>query len=812
MNIKKFEKKIYLSSPTMHPESFDYMKEAYDTNWMSTVGENINEIEHIFSDMLSQQHAVALASGTAALHLAVKLAGVRPGERVFCSDLTFSATVNPIVYEGGIPVFIDSEYDTWNMDPVALEKAFELYPDTKVVMLVHLYGVPAKINEIREICQKYGAVLIEDAAESLGATYKGLQTGTAGKYNVISFNGNKIITGSTGGMLLTDSKEDAERARKWSTQSREKAPWYQHEELGYNYRMSNVVAGVIRGQIPYLQEHIARKKAIYERYKEGFKDLPISMNPYDEVNSEPNFWLSCMLIRPEGMCYQKIDEMTATYVSETGKSCPMEILERLEAINAEGRPIWKPMHLQPIYKDYVFVGRDELDVGKDIFSRGLCLPSDNKMTQEEQDLIIDAVRNCFGMGKKESVEGTGEKRNIPFSPPDMSDEEIAEVASAIKSGWITTGPKTKEFERKIAEFLGVNRAVCLNSQTACAEMALRLLGVGPGDEVIVPAYTYSASASVVCHVGAKLVMVDVQENSLEMDYEKLENAITENTKVIIPVDLAGIPCDYKKIYEIVDKKKHLFKAANEIQKLMGRISVNTDGAHAFGATYKDKKVGSFSDFTSFSFHAVKNLTTAEGGALVWNNIPGIDDEEIYHQLQLLSLHGQSKDAFSKAQLGAWEYDIVGPWYKCNMTDIMAGIGLAQMERYPAMLERRKEIIEKYDAVLKPLGVEVLDHYTDNYQSSGHLYLTRIPGITLEQRQEIIVKMAEEGIATNVHYKPLPMMTAYKNLGFDIKDYPNAYKHFENEITLPLHTCLSDEDVEYIIENYCRIVQEYISAR
>ena len=610
-------------------------------------------------------------------------------------------------------------------------------------------------------------------------------------------------------MLLTNDKEAADLARKISTQAREAAPWYQHEELGYNYRMSNVVAGIIRGQIPYLEEHIAQKKAIYERYKEGFKDLPISMNPYDEVNSKPNYWLSCMTIHQEGMCSQKVEGTSATYVSENGKSCPMEILEALEAANAEGRPIWKPMHLQPIYKDYTFVSRDGLDVGTDIFTRGLCLPSDNKMTAEEQDIIIEIVRNCFGMGKQHIPEKTVEKRKIPFSPPDMSDEEIAEVASAIGSGWITTGPKTKEFERKIAEYLGVNKAVCLNSQTACAEMALRVLGVEPRDEVIVPAYTYTASASVVCHVGAKLVLVDVQEDSLEMDYAKLEEAITENTKVIIPVDLAGIPCDYEKIYNIVNKKKHLFKPANAIQKAMGRISVNADGAHAFGATYKDKKVGSFADFTSFSFHAVKNLTTAEGGALTWNKIHGIDDEEIYHQLQLLSLHGQSKDAFSKVQLGAWEYDIVGPWYKCNMTDVMAGIGLAQMKRYPAMLERRKEIIEKYDASLKPLGVDVLVHYTEDYQSSGHLYLTRIPGITLEQRQEIIVKMAEEGIATNVHYKPLPMMTAYKNLGFDIKDYPNAYKHFENEITLPLHTCLSDEDVEYIIENYCRIIQEYI---
>lgn len=399
--------------------------------------------------------------------------------------------------------------------------------------------------------------------------------------------------------------------------------------------------------------------------------------------------------------------------------------------------------------------------------------------------------------------------NISFSPPDMSDMEIQEVADTIKSGWITTGPKTKELERKIAKYVGVNRCVCLNSQTACGEMALRVLGIGAGDEVIVPAYTYSASASIVDHVGAKIVFVDVQEGCLEMDYDKMEAAITEKTKAIIPVDLGGVPCDYDKIFAIVEKKKALFQPKNEIQKAIGRVAVCADTAHAFGASWHGKMCGSVADFSSFSFHAVKNFTTAEGGALTWRTIPGIDDEDIYHKLQLLSLHGQSKDALAKTKLGAWEYDIVGPWFKCNMTDIMAGIGLAQMKRYPGMLARRKEIISRYDAAFKPLGIDVLDHYNDNHQSSGHLYITRIPGAGLEERQEIIVKMAEAGIATNVHYKPLPMMTAYKNLGFDIKDYPNAYKRFVNEITLPLHTCLTDEEVEYIIENYCKIVKEYI---
>ena len=356
---------------------------------------------------------------------------------------------------------------------------------------------------------------------------------------------------------------------------------------------------------------------------------------------------------------------------------------------------------------------------------------------------------------------------------------------------------------------GVNRAVCLSSQTACAETTLRVLGVGEGDEVIVPAYTYTASASVVYHVGAKIVLVDVQEDSLEMDYDKLAEAITEKTKVIIPVDLGGVPCDYDKIFSIVEAKKSLFHPVNKLQEAIGRVIVMTDAAHAFGATWHEKPVGSIADFSNFSFHAVKNFTTAEGGAATWREIEGIDNEEIYHQYQLLSLHGQSKDALAKTQLGAWEYDIVGPWYKCNMTDVVAGIGLAQMKRYKGLLERRKEIIGKYDEAFKPLGIEVLNHYTEEHQSSGHLYITRIPGITLEQRHEIIVKMAEQGVACNVHYKPLPMMTAYKNLGFDIKDYPNAYKRFENEITLPLHTKLTDEEVEYVIEKYSEIMKEYI---
>lgn len=418
---EKFTKKVWLATPTMHGEELEYVTEAYKTNWMSTVGENINEVERMMSEKIGCKYAAGLASGTSALHLAIKLAGEKlygltelgkgalAGKKVFCSDVTFCATVNPIVYEGGIPVFIDSERDTWNMDPEALEKAFEIYPDVKLIVCANLYGTPAKLDEIKEIADKHGALLIEDAAESLGATYKGQQTGTFGEYNCISFNGNKIITGSSGGMFLTNNLEDANQARKWSTQAREQAPWYQHEEIGYNYRMSNVIAGVVRGQIPHLEEHIAQKKAIYERYKEGFKDLPVQMNPYNESMCEPNFWLSCMIIDKGGMCKQVRGEHDALYISEKGKTCPTEILAILAKYNAEGRPIWKPLSAQPIFrqcdmitkhgsfraKTNAYIAGIMENVGLDIFERALCLPSDNKMTVEEQDKVITLIRACF---------------------------------------------------------------------------------------------------------------------------------------------------------------------------------------------------------------------------------------------------------------------------------------------------------------------------------------------------------------------------------------------------------------------------------
>ena len=398
-------------------------------------------------------------------------------------------------------------------------------------------------------------------------------------------------------------------------------------------------------------------------------------------------------------------------------------------------------------------------------------------------------------------------KKVPFSPPDITESEVNLVSEALRSGWITTGPKTKEFERLIAMCCQTEQAVCLNSATACMELILRVLGIGPGDEVITSAYTYTATASVTCHVGAKVVMVDTAPNSFEMDYDKLADAITERTKVVLPVDLAGVVCDYDKIFAVVESKKHLFSPANDIQKAYGRVIVLADAAHAFGAKWHGKMCGEIADFTSFSFHAVKNLTTAEGGALTWRNHDGVDNESLYKQFQLLSLHGQNKDALAKTRLGSWEYDIVAPYYKCNMTDVMAGIGLAQLKRYPEMLYRRRQIIERYNEGLKGCDVQVLDHFGDDHSSSGHLYLVRLLGEDVEYRNAVIERMAERGIACNVHYKPLPMMTAYKNLGFDIVDYPNAYNQYHNEITLPLHTSLTDEDVEYVISNFVDIITQ-----
>ena len=856
--IKRFEEKVWLSSPTMHGEERHWVDDAIVTNWVSTVGENINVIEKECAETIGRKYAVALGAGTAALHLAIRLAGERlygkkpvhvgtlSGKKVFCSDCTFDATVNPVAYEGGEAVFIDTEEDSWNMSPEALRTAFKRYPDVKLIVLAHLYGTPGKCEEIRAIADEHGAMIVEDAAESFGATYKGVQTGMFGDISVISFNGNKIITGSSGGMILTDSKEEADRIRKWSTQSREPASWYQHEDLGYNYRMSNIVAGVIRGQLGHLNEHIAQKKAVYYRYKEGLKDLPVTLNPVPDY-TEPNYWLSCLIINKEAMGKQVRTDLEARYEEENGKSTPTEILAALAAFNIEGRPIWKPMHMQPIYKEHDFVIAEgkESDFGSDLFARGLCLPSDNKMTEKQQNVVIDIIHRCFGVPDWKPETVRQEKRNIKFNLSDIGQAECRDVDQVLLSGWITTGYETKKFEKKIAAYIETgkvtenademnlrNNVVCLNSATAAEELNLRVLGIGPGDEVIVPAFTYTATASAVVHCGAEVKFVDIRKNGSvdshapEFDYDALENAITERTKAIVAVDYGGIVCNYDRIYEAVRKKKDLFRPKEKdgtplgdlsaaIQKGIGTVAVVSDCAHSIGASRvvsyagqdtfapTRKNCGQIAHFTSFSFHAVKNLTTGEGGASTWLPVPGVDDEDIYQMLQLLSLHGQSKDAFSKTQRGEWEYDVIGPWYKTNMTDIMAAIGIRQLVRYEDMLSKRAKIVEKYDSLCDGLGIDHLHHHTAQMESAMHLYPIRINGLDERQRNEFMAKMKERGISTNVHYKPLPMMTAYKQMGWDIEDFPNSYDYYRNLITLPLYSRLTDEDVEYI----CGVLKE-----
>ena len=954
----KQKKRIHLCLAHMSETGAEqrYVKEAFDTNWVVPLGPNVDafeqELEHFVcsgsrlmvedSSKSLSKRVVALSSGTAAVHLALIACGVGPGDEVIVQSFTFCASTNPVAYLGATPVMVDSERDTWNMDPELLELAIKdriavTGRKPKAIMPVALYGMPYEIERIMEIAERYDIPVIEDAAEGFGSRYKGQVIGTFGNYGVLSFNGNKMITTSGGGALVCGNSSEADTIMWLATQAREAYPYYQHEAIGYNYRLSNVCAGIGRGQMTVLEDHLKHHKHVQRMYEELLKDVPgitVHSQPGDSsefrVQSlesvrkyDSNYWLCTILLDPELKVKGEEHAYQAAVKGAVGgvasvvhgggslhTNCePNKNVEAmrvgLDELGIEVRPLWKPMHAQPVYRK-AESGELRVEglgngvvrqtsatsvayingVSEEMFKMGLCLPSGPMVTDEDVKYIVESIKGLIEVGltgsssdiatkeAKQSVDCSSgynitnintdknyinmEKRKISFSPPDMTEAEVQQVADTLRNGWITTGPKTKEFERRIAEYCHTEKAVCLNSATACMESILRVLGVGPGDEVITCAYTYTASASVACHVGAKVVLVDAQKDSVEMDYDQLEAAITERTKVVIPVDLGGIVCDYDRIYDVVERKRHLFRPANEIQKMYGRVIVLADAAHAFGARWHGKVCGEIADFTSFSFHAVKNLTTAEGGALTWKCPDGISkgsmalcavqspsdvqgseaaiqevqsafgagsnvqevqgsgtavqngaewDEKLYKEFQLLSLHGQSKDALAKTRLGAWEYDIVAPYYKCNMTDIMAGIGLAQLERYPQLLARRKEIVKRYDEALKDLNVKMLEHYGEDYQGSGHLYIVRMLGLKPEQRNEVIVKMAERGVACNVHYKPLPMMTAYKAMGYDIKDYPNAYHLFENEITLPLHTKLTDEDVEYVIASFKEALSE-----
>ncbi len=824
-------KKIYLNLAHMGGKEMDFIQEAFDTNWIVPLGPNVNGFEQDLKKYAGNTHeVVALASGTAAVHLSLIACGVQAGDEVIVQSFTFCASSHPITYLGATPVFVDSEPDTWNMDPQLLEEAIldriaKTGRKPKAIIPVALYGMPYKIEELLVIANKYDIPIIEDAAEGLGSRFDGKMLGTFGRFGVLSFNGNKMITTSGGGAIICPTHADRDKIMWYATQAREAYSYYQHEAIGYNYRLSNVCAGIGRGQMLVLDEHIAHHHRVQALYEKLLADVPGIMLHKQPVDSrfDSNYWLSTIILDESVKVINQEKAYAAAITSAIGgaagvihvggdihtdcePNANVEALRiALDAAGIESRPLWKPMHCQPVYKNSPAYTNG---VSEELFKHGLCLPAGPMVTDEDVYYIVSEIKKALYM---DNVVLTSEPQNthrhILFSPPDISEKEVKLVTEALRSGWITTGSRTKQFEAQLANYCKTSKVVCLNSATACMEMVLRILGVGPDDEVIVPAYTYTATASIVCHVGAKVVMVDSQTNSYEMDYDALLEAITPRTKVIIPVDLAGIVCDYDKIYKAIEAKKDLFVPTNRIQEAFNRIVVLADSAHALGATWRGKMCGEIADFTSFSFHAVKNLTTAEGGAVTWKDIPCIDNDWLYHQFQLLSLHGQSKDALTKTKLGAWEYDILTPAYKCNMTDIMAAVGLAQFGRYPGMLARRREIITRYNEAFKQCNIEWLNHLSDDHLSSGHLYMVNLIDKDEAYRNRVITQMAEKGIACNVHYKPLPMMTAYRDLGFDIQNYPNAYKHYQNEITLPLHTCLSDEDVDYVIESFLEILNE-----
>ncbi len=822
------QKRIYLCLAHMGGKEMEFIQEAFDTNWVVPLGPNVNGFENDLKHFTGDTNeVVALSSGTAAVHLSLLACGVKPGDEVIVQSFTFCASSHPITYLGATPVFVDSERDTWNMDPQLLEEAIkdriaQTGKKPKAIIPVALYGMPYKIDEILAIASKYDIPVIEDAAEGLGSRFDGKVLGTFGRFGVLSFNGNKMITTSGGGALICSTKEEREKIMWYATQAREAYPYYQHEEIGYNYRLSNVCAGIGRGQMFVLKEHISHHQHVQALYEKLLADVPgvsVHTQPTDS-RYESNFWLSTITIADDVRVVNQEKAYAAAITSAVGGAAgvihvgggvhtdcePNTNVEALrialDAVGIESRPLWKPMHCQPVYKNAPAYTNG---VSEELFRHGLCLPAGPMVTDEDVYYIVNEIRKALFVDEV-VVPVKNVSRHILFSPPDISAKEVQLTTEVLRSGWITTGPRTKEFEKKLAEYCHTSKAVCLNSATACMELLLRILGVGPGDEVLLPAYTYTATASVVCHVGAKVVMIDCQPNSYEMDYDALRDAITPRTKVIIPVDIAGIVCDYSKIYDIIESKKHLFVSSNPLQNAFGRVVVLADSAHAFGATWHGKMCGEIADFTSFSFHAVKNLTTAEGGAITWKDIVGVDNDWLYTQFQLFSLHGQSKDALAKTRLGSWEYDVMTPAYKCNMTDVAAAQGLAQLERYQQLLDRRREIIARYDEAFAKCNLQILSHSSDEHLSSAHLYMVNLIGKDEAYRNRVITQMAEKGIACNVHYKPLPMMTAYRNLGFDIANYPNAYHLYENEITLPLHTCLSDEDVAYVISSFLEVIQ------
>lgn len=784
--------KIWLSPPHMSGYEMNYIQEAFDTNWISPMGPNIDSFEDELAAKLNVSSVAAVSSGTAALHLALNILGVGKDDIVLCSSFTFSASVNPVVYVGGMPYLIDSEQDTWNMDPELLEKAIEDLDEQglrpKALILVHLYGMPANLVRIMEIAGKYQIPVIEDAAEALGSKYDGKALGTFGTMGILSFNGNKIITTSGGGALISNNPDYIEKAKFLATQARDDAPHYQHSEIGYNYRMSNVVAGIGRGQLIVLDDRVKKRREINRLYKNELKDIEGVSFQQEPEGYFSNFWLTTILINPQ----------------KTGGVTREDIRFALEQENIEARPLWKPMHLQPVYHDAPRLVNQTSEL---MFNNGLCLPSGSNLSRDDQYRVIDIVLKKLGRKGTGRVGATREQQQhpveVPFSPPRIDGKILESVHKTLRSGWITTGPKTREFEQKLATYCGNSYTVCVNSATAGLEMMLRWFGVGPGDEVIIPAYTYCATGNVVIRCGAKPVFADINEQDMLLDTGKVRALITPKTKVIIPVDFGGLPCDYNEIYEIINDPeiRSLFHPETTEQEKLGRILILADAAHSLGASYKGKKTGVLSDITVFSFHAVKNLTTAEGGAIALNLPEPFDNEEIYSFLRTYSLHGQTKDALLKTVEGSWQYDVLVPGMKANMPDVLAAMGSVEMDRYNQdtlpklewVFRMYNELLGKYEWAILPVSK------TRDKKSAYHIYALRINGISDKDRDRVIHLCQGSGVLLNVHFQPLPQFSAYRKLGYNMESLPVSAKVASQEISLPVFYDISEPQIKRAVE-------------
>jgi dTDP-4-amino-4,6-dideoxygalactose transaminase len=796
--------KIWLSPPHMSGNEVTYIHDAFVTNWISPIGPNVDGFESDISDYLGVKAAAALSSGTAAIHLALLLLGVGEGDYVLCSSFTFSASVNPVCYLKAIPILIDCEMETWNMDPELLREGIvdtlkKTGKKPKAIILVHLYGMPARIAEIFRIAEEFEIPVIEDAAEALGSSYHNRPVGTFGEFGVLSFNGNKIITTSGGGALVSNRPELIARARFLATQARDDAPHYQHSEVGYNYRMSNIVAGIGRGQMMVLSERLRQRRLNNKIYKDLLSDIKGLSFQNELPGLLSNFWLTTVIIQPE-----LADGITRE-----------DVRLALEEENIEARPLWKPMHMQPVFSA---VPRYENGTSESLFTYGLCLPSGSSLEPGDLLRVVNIVRKSMHYQEVDSEHlssSAPDRINIPFSPPRMDDKIVHEVGRTLLSGWITTGPKTGEFEQKITKFCGNKVTVCVSSATAGLELVLKWFGVGSGDEVILPSYTYCATGNVVLRCGAVPVLVDVNRECL-IDVEEIRKHITERTKVIIPVDFGGLPCDYDEIVSLVKEPgiRGLFRASGTQQEKLGRILILADAAHSFGAVYKGKKSGVLADITVFSFHAVKNLTTAEGGAIALHLRPPFDNKELYQYLRTYSLHGQTKDALLKSHDGGWKYDVIIPGLKANMTDVLATIGLVELERYESeTLIKLRHVFGLYDELLgKYSWAELPVYRTKTKTSSYHIYHLRIKGVSENGRDSIIQECHRKGVMVNVHFIPLSMFTAYKSAGYSIDETPEAYNLYAREISLPVFYDISDEQISYVSVTVAEAVEKYSNVR